>query len=53
MDGTYVPVRDRMVGASSRNYRLSANVQVAMGADTRLLAVAARPAPGTTVDAKA
>jgi hypothetical protein len=28
VDGTLVPVRDRKVGASSRNYRFSANVQV-------------------------
>ncbi|MFF3085861.1 transposase family protein [Streptomyces nojiriensis] len=28
VDGTPIPVRDRGVGASSRNYRLSANVQV-------------------------
>lgn len=28
MDGTLIPVRDRMVGASSCNYRFSANVQV-------------------------
>lgn len=28
MDGTLVPVRDRKAGASSRNYRFSANVQI-------------------------
>ncbi|KOV17614.1 transposase, partial [Streptomyces sp. XY413] len=28
VDGTLIPVRDRTVGASSRNYRFSANVQV-------------------------
>ncbi|MET9418296.1 transposase family protein, partial [Streptomyces klenkii] len=28
VDGTLVPVRDRQVGASSRNYRFPANVQV-------------------------
>ncbi|MFJ1536810.1 transposase family protein, partial [Streptomyces mirabilis] len=36
VDGTLVPVRDRKVGASSRNYRFSANVQVIIDADTRL-----------------
>lgn len=32
VDGTLVPVRDRTVGASSRNYRFSANVQVIVDA---------------------
>ncbi|WP_158751515.1 hypothetical protein [Streptomyces bicolor] len=32
VDGTLVPVRDRGVGASSRNHRFSANVQVALSA---------------------
>lgn len=27
VDGTLIPVRDRTVGASSRNYRFSANVR--------------------------
>ena len=51
MDGTLVPVRDRRVGASSRNYRFSANVQVVIGADTRLVVATARPAPGSRADA--
>jgi hypothetical protein len=33
VDGTLVPVRDRKVGASSRNYRFPANVQVIIDAD--------------------
>src|SRR5690606_36968951 len=37
VDGTLVPVRDRKVGASSRNYRFSANVQVIVDAETRLV----------------
>ncbi|MER8235447.1 transposase family protein, partial [Streptomyces sp. NPDC094049] len=37
VDGTLVPVRDRKAGASSRNYRYSANVQVIIDADTRLV----------------
>jgi hypothetical protein len=34
VDGTLIPVRDRSVGALSRNYRFSANVQVIIDADT-------------------
>jgi hypothetical protein len=41
------------VAASSRNYRFSANVQVIVDADTRLVIAAARPVPGTTADAHA
>ncbi|MER5799063.1 transposase [Streptomyces sp. RLB3-17] len=51
VDGTLAPVRDRKVGASSRNYRFSANVQVIIDADTRLVVATARPAPGTRADA--
>lgn len=51
VDGTLIPVRDRKVGASSRNYRFSANVQVIIDADTRLVIASARPAPGNTTDA--
>ncbi len=36
VDGTLIPVRDRKVGSSSRNYRFSVNVQVIADADTRL-----------------
>jgi hypothetical protein len=53
VDGTLIPVRDRKVGVSSRNYRFSANVQVIIDADTRLVIAAARPVPGNTADAKA
>ncbi|MFF5538080.1 transposase family protein [Streptomyces cinerochromogenes] len=53
VDGTLIPVRDRKVGASSRNYRFSANVQVIVDAETRLVAAAARPVPGTIAHAKA
>lgn len=53
VDGTLIPVRDRKVGASSRNYRFSANVQVIIDADTKLVIAAARPVPGNTADAKA
>lgn len=53
VDGTLIPLRDRSVAASSRNYRFSANVQVIVDADTRLVIAAARPVPGTTADAHA
>ncbi|GGS91498.1 hypothetical protein GCM10010286_15240 [Streptomyces toxytricini] len=51
VDGTLIPVRDRTVGASSRNYRFSANVQVIIDADSRLVVASARPAPGNKADA--
>ncbi len=51
VDGTLIPVRDRTVGASSRNYRFSANVQVIVDADTRLVVATAWPAPGNKADA--
>jgi hypothetical protein len=50
VDGTLIPVRDRQVGASSRHYRFSANVQVIIDA-TRLVIASARPAPGNKADA--
>lgn len=53
VDGTLIPVRDRKVGASSRNYRFSADVQVIVDAETRLVVATARPVPGNTADAKA
>jgi hypothetical protein len=53
VDGTLIPVRDRKVGASSRNYRFSANVQVIVDADTRLVIATGPPVPGTTADAHA
>ncbi|MFB7338230.1 transposase family protein [Streptomyces adustus] len=53
VDGTLVPLRDRSVATSSRNYRFSANVQVIVDAETRLVIAAARPVPGTTADAHA
>ncbi|GHE09690.1 hypothetical protein GCM10010339_62930 [Streptomyces alanosinicus] len=51
VDGALIPVRDRQVAASSRNYRFSANVQVIIDADTRLVVASARPAPGNKADA--
>lgn len=34
--GTLLPVRDRKVGASARNYRCSAHMQVIIDTDTHL-----------------
>ncbi|GHA91843.1 hypothetical protein GCM10010305_39350 [Streptomyces termitum] len=51
VDGTLIPVRDRTVGASSRNYRFSANVQVITDSDTHLVIASAWPAPGNKADA--
>lgn len=53
VDGTLVPVRDRTVAASSRNNRFSANVQVIIDADSRLVIASARPVPGNKADAHA
>ena len=52
VDGTLIPVRDRQVGASSRNYRFSPNGQVIIDADTRLVVATARPASGNRADAQ-
>ncbi|GAA4996753.1 hypothetical protein GCM10023205_82510 [Yinghuangia aomiensis] len=49
-DGALVPVRDRTVAASSRNYRFSANAQVILDADTWLVVATGRPVPGNTAD---
>jgi hypothetical protein len=53
VDGTMIPVPDRDVAASSRNYRFSANVQVVIDADTRLVLATGRPVPGNVNDAQA
>lgn len=42
VDGTLIPVRDRKVGPSWRNYRFSANAQGIVDADTRQGVPAAR-----------
>ncbi|WUQ36871.1 transposase family protein [Streptomyces sp. NBC_00234] len=52
VDGTLLPVRDRKVAASSRNYRFSANVQLIIDADTRLVIATAPPVPGNRADAR-
>lgn len=53
VDGTLIPVWDRSVGASSRNYWFSANVQVIIDAHTSLVIATARPVPGNRADARA
>ncbi|MEY9895684.1 transposase-like protein [Catenulispora sp. MAP12-49] len=53
VDGTMIPVRDRDMAASSRNYRFSANVQVVVDADARLVIATGRPLPGNVNDAPA
>lgn len=53
VDGTRVPVCDRRVTASSRNYRISVNGQANIVSDTRLVIASARPTPGKKADAHA
>ena len=49
-DGTLVPTRDHRLAAPSKNYRYSANVQVAIDADTRLVIATGDPQPGNRND---
>lgn len=53
VDGTLVPTHDRSVSASSKNYRYSANLQVAIDADTRLCVAVGKPTPGNRNDTRA
>ncbi|MBD0741467.1 hypothetical protein BG418_08190 [Streptomyces sp. CBMA152] len=48
-----VPTRDRSVAASSKNYRYSANMQVLIKAETRLVLAVGRPLPGNHTDCTA
>ena len=50
VDGTLVPTRDHTVAAPSKNYRYSANVQVLIDADTRLVVAVGDPQPGNRND---
>ena len=45
-----VPTRDHRLAAPSKNYRYSANVQVAIDADTRLVIATGDPQPGNRND---
>ncbi|WP_412539698.1 transposase family protein [Longispora sp. K20-0274] len=53
VDGTLVPVRDRELAASSKNYRFSANVQIIIDADSRLVVATGKPVRGNVNDAQA
>ncbi|WP_344598857.1 transposase family protein, partial [Actinomadura vinacea] len=53
VDGTLVPLRDRSLAARSKNYRYSANVQIAVDADTRLVVATGDPLPGNRNDCQA
>ena len=53
VDGTLVPLRDHRLAAQSKNYRYSANLQVAIDADTRLVIALGRPQPGDRNDCTA
>jgi hypothetical protein len=50
VDGTLVPLRDHQLAAPSKNYRYSANLQVAIDADTRLVIAVGTPQPGNRND---
>jgi DDE superfamily endonuclease/Helix-turn-helix of DDE superfamily endonuclease len=53
VDGTLVPVHDRSVSASSKNYRYSVNMQVVIDANTRLTVAVGDPLPGNRNDCRA
>jgi hypothetical protein len=53
VDGTLVPTHGRTITARSKNYRYSANVQVIINADTRLVVATGDPQPGNRNDCTA
>jgi hypothetical protein len=53
VDGTLVPTRDRSLAVPSKNYRHSANLQVAIDASTRLVLAVGAPLPGSRNDCRA
>ncbi|MEV6527298.1 transposase [Longispora sp. NPDC051575] len=53
VDGTLVPVHDRRMAASSKNYRHSVNLQVLIHADKRLVLAVGEPMPGNRNDCTA
>jgi hypothetical protein len=53
VDGTLAPTHDRSVSASSKNYRYSVNMQIAIDANTRLTVAISRPTPGNRHDCRA
>jgi hypothetical protein len=46
VDGTLIPTRDHRLGAQSKNYRYSTNLQVAIDANTRLVVALGDLQPG-------
>jgi hypothetical protein len=50
VDGTLIPTRDHRLAAPSKNYRYSANLQVAIDANTRLVVALGDPQPGNRND---
>jgi hypothetical protein len=50
VDRTLVPTRDHRLAAPSKNYRYSANLQVAIDANTRLIIALGEPQPGNRND---
>jgi hypothetical protein len=50
VDGTLIPTRDHRLAAPSKNYRYSANLQVAIDANTRLVIALGEPQPGNRND---
>lgn len=53
VDGTLISTRDYAVAAPSKNYRYSANLQVMIQADTRLVVAVGQPQPGNRNDCTA
>ncbi|MFC9602791.1 transposase [Streptomyces niveus] len=53
VDGTLVPTRDHTIAERSKNSRYSANHQVVIDADTRLVVPVGRPLAGNRNDCKA
>jgi hypothetical protein len=50
VDGTLIPTRDHRLAAQSKNYQYSANLQVAIDANTRLVIALGDPQPGNRND---
>jgi DDE superfamily endonuclease/Helix-turn-helix of DDE superfamily endonuclease len=50
VDGTLIPTRDHRLAAKSKNYRYSANLQIAIDATTRLVIAVGDPQPGNRND---
>jgi Transposase DDE domain/Helix-turn-helix of DDE superfamily endonuclease len=53
VDVTLVPTRDRSLAVPSKNYRHSANLQIAIDASTRLVLAAGAPLPDSRTDSRA